>query len=209
MIRRLKHLKSADGGFTLVELLVTSTIAIIVLFAVLQSADVFRGTSEASSKRTDTQEELRRTLRTLVQELRQAPAPTGAATPLANAAGATVSASDLVVFNGGGWTRYCAASEPDGRASLYASRTAAVPTGACGSEGTAILRARLRDPEQLFSYVTAADVTAHGCSVTATTACLPPADEVRGVGIRLAVAPADGATALVTTGAVSLRNRNP
>ena len=197
-----------DEGFTLVELLVTMTIAVVVLLAVLQGADLFRSTSEASSRRTDTQEQLRRTMRTVVSELRQAPTPTGAVTPLANVGGATVSSSDLVVNTPSGWTRYCAGGT--GRTTLYVSRSSGLPTGACGTGGaTAIVQNLLRDPDRLFTYTARADLTSNGCAPPSTAPCLPAAGEVRGVGIRLAIAPDATSSPLVTTSAVSLRNRTP
>lgn len=199
-----------EAGFTLVELLVTMTLALVVLLAVLQGADHFRSTSEASSRRTDVQEQLRRTLRTVVTELREAPAPTGAVTPLANTNGAVVSSSDLVVHTTAGWTRYCAVVGANDRGTLYRSQSAALPTGACGSGGAvAIVRDRLRDAGRLFAYTTRADLATNGCAPTSTSPCLPPASEVRGVGVRIAIAPDASTAPLVSTSAVSLRNRTP
>lgn len=206
--RTSESIRRDEGGFTLVELLVTMTLALVVLFAVLQGADIFRSTSEASTRRADTQEQLRRTLRTMVSELRQAPTPSGATSPLVSPSGAFMSSTDLVVNTRQGWTRYCAGGT--GQTTLYVSRTSTPPSGVCGSGGAVVVvRDLLRDAGRLFTYTARADFLSNGCAAAATAPCLPPATEVRGLGIRLAIAPSAGSTPLVTTSAVSFRNRTP
>lgn len=215
----------ADDGFTLVELLVTMFIATVVLFAVLQSADIFRRTTEAQSKTVDTQEQGRAALRTIVQDLREARPVTGASTPLVpTPPAATAAADDLVIAafvptasgRVAGWRRYCVSPSPG--TTLYAGQRAAdayAAPGICGvpSNGwtyTPLVIDRLRDGTKLFSFSADADFVTHGCAVASATPCLPPAAAIRGVGVRLSIADTPSASAArVTTGAVSFRNRNP
>ncbi|MCK9248659.1 MAG: prepilin-type N-terminal cleavage/methylation domain-containing protein [Solirubrobacteraceae bacterium] len=225
--RRNRPRARDDAGFTLVEMLVTMSIATVVLFAILQSADVFSRSAESSRDLADTQDTGRATLRVLVAELRQTrPSAPGAESPIVTVGGGAVSRRDLIAATylpdsaqgAPGWVRYCVSA--DGR-SLYAGHATGsslpTPLPACGTDGGGwthelLVDDRLRDPN-VFSYVTDADTGGAACQPTAPAdaVCLPSPADVRGIGLRLSIAdrPSDADARTVLQGAVSLRNRSP
>jgi len=63
---------SGDAGFTLVEVLVAMTIAVIVLFAILQVLDSFSSNAARQTKITDANAQTRVAMDRIVRDLRQA-----------------------------------------------------------------------------------------------------------------------------------------
>jgi prepilin-type N-terminal cleavage/methylation domain-containing protein len=227
MTPRQPVLRSTDEGFTLVEVLVTMLIAVVVLFAILQSGQFLQRTTAASSRLTGAQEDSRRIMRDLTQEARQAAdvsAGTAAAPLVALSRSSLVFATVLEAAGGSmaGWVRYCAT--PDGRL-LRGQRTVAPTAGeaasACGAAGAGwaygtVLDGALVDGARVFSFTASATYAGAGCPQQPPTAsvpnpppCLPPVDAVTGVGIRLAISDrsAEGPRTVVTRGALSFRNR--
>jgi Tfp pilus assembly protein PilW len=68
----LNDIRTGEEGFTLVELLVGITLAVIVLFATLQSFDVFTSSAAQQSRTTDANDQVRRTMEHVVNDLRGA-----------------------------------------------------------------------------------------------------------------------------------------
>ena len=66
--RRLR----AEGGFTLVELLVAMTLSVIVLFAILGVFDTFSSNAARQTRITDANDQTRRAMDRIVADLRQA-----------------------------------------------------------------------------------------------------------------------------------------
>jgi prepilin-type N-terminal cleavage/methylation domain-containing protein len=61
-----------EAGFTLVELLVAMTLSLIVLFALLQTFDAFSTSAARQTRVTDASDQVRRTMDSVVHDLRQA-----------------------------------------------------------------------------------------------------------------------------------------
>ena len=212
---RGRHTLAGEAGFTLVELLVTMTLAVIVLFAILGASDVFVRSAAVTDKTTAAQESARVTVRSMVYELRQGRVVTGHTTPIAG----TPSRTDLVVATyvkaaGGaeqlGWVRYCATAGP--HASLVMGTRvgdAYAAPGPCSAGDTTngwvhrtMLDGTLQDPERLFDFTT---------STCTGAACAPAGPDIESVGIRVAVGTSPGADAAfnsVVRDAVSFRNRS-
>jgi prepilin-type N-terminal cleavage/methylation domain-containing protein len=68
----LTDLRVREEGFTLVEILVAMTLSLIVLLATLQSFDVFTSNASQQSRATDANEQVRRTMEHVVNDLRGA-----------------------------------------------------------------------------------------------------------------------------------------
>ncbi|MEV4418805.1 hypothetical protein AB0L40_02375 [Patulibacter sp. NPDC049589] len=227
----LRRLREDDDGFTLVEVLVTATLSIVVLLAILLSADVFGSSTEAASRQAGSQEIGRATLRQITDDVRQARQPAGEANPIGHTP--VSSRNDLIAatyapsatgVRQAAWVRYC--STADGKTLLTAVRiadaypgppgTCAVPTPAsanpdptAGWHYAPLIVGTLRGANTLFTY---SSDTCFGTTPTVTNGCttLLTADSVRTVGIRISVA--NGAAGgdgrpTVLQGAVSLRNR--
>ncbi|HEX4363817.1 MAG TPA: prepilin-type N-terminal cleavage/methylation domain-containing protein [Solirubrobacteraceae bacterium] len=116
-----------EDGFSLVELLVAMTIGMIVLFAALQSLDLFSSNAAQQSRATDANDQVRRTMDHTVDDLR------GASVIL------RASANDLVyavpITTGTRVQRVCVSA-----GNLYASQTTTTgtpvaPTAACSAGG--------------------------------------------------------------------------
>ena len=208
-----------ERGFTLVELLVTMSMAVVVLFAVLGASDVFVRSAAIADKTTDAQDAARKAVRTMVHELRQGRVPSVPAGQISPLAPAPQSRTDLVVATyvataGGGealgWVRYCATTGP-GASLIVGTRVgdAYMAPGACaatdatnGWQHSTMLDGTLQEPERLFDYTTSA-CTGAGCPA-------PNGPDVESVGIRVAVGTSPDATARynsVVRDAVSFRNR--
>ena len=61
-----------EDGFTLIELLVAMTVSLVVLFAVLQSFDLFTSNAAHQTRLTDANDQVRRTMDGTVRDLRGA-----------------------------------------------------------------------------------------------------------------------------------------
>ena len=72
LARTARPLRREDG-ITLVEQLVVMVIALIVLFAVLETADTGTRSSAANSRLTDAEDRMRTQMGEFVRELREAP----------------------------------------------------------------------------------------------------------------------------------------
>lgn len=115
---------TGEEGFTLVELLVAITLSLVVLLATLQSFDVFTSNAAQQTRTTDANDQVRRTMERVVNDLRGASVIVRA------------SASDLVyrVPDALGYRteRLCVASDYlYGSSSVTVAAPAAAPTAAC------------------------------------------------------------------------------
>lgn len=220
--------RRADDGFTLVELLVTMSLAVVVLLAILQGADLFQRTTKTASDTSQAQDTARATMRQVVQTLRQARLPTGQSVPVA--AASTPTRSDLVVaaYVTGtanpapgelpGWVRYCASA--DGRSLLVgvlAAATYAGP-GTCAASTTTngwryglLVDGTLRDSGKLFDYQSGTCVGGRTIGSAGPATCSPPATGITAIGIRLAIArtTSNAAGSTIVRNAVGLRNGSP
>ena len=214
-----------DGGFTFIELLVTMTLAMIVLFAALKGSEVFAQVTKSAGDTSRAQDTARATVRQVVQTLRQGRLPAGQQSPMAPAYTSTRRDVVLAAWVSGatnpapgsvpGWVRLCAST--DGRSLLIGVRgdvTYAAP-GACAtsdatggwSYGT-LVAGTLRNPGTLFDYGSGTCVG--GLTVGSATAapCTPSVAATTTIGIRLSVArdaASDTGTSVVRD-AVNLRN---
>jgi len=68
----LTDLPTGEEGFTLVELLVAITLSLVVLLATLQSFDVFTSNAAQQTRATDANDQVRRTMERVVNDLRGA-----------------------------------------------------------------------------------------------------------------------------------------
>ncbi len=198
-----------ERGMTLVEQLITMTISIVVLFSVLQVADVFTAGSAASNKRTDAEDRMRGEMGVFVRTLREAPpvnaaAATGSITPIIAAR-----AADIVFRSpreATGWLRYCTGPAPGsatGNGALrvgtlsgtYVDPGTSCPDGVSGAWTYGTVATGLQETESLFAY----DV----CPNVATVACDPAT--VGTVTMRIAMEHGVGRV-LRLTSAVTPRN---
>lgn len=173
---RLPHRPSGDAGLTLIELLVTMTLSLIVLFAVLGTSELFGSKSALNTKMTSAEDGLRQQVDVLVRGLRDAPPvdPAGAAgtvTPIAYAG-----AHDLI-FRGqaaGSYVRYCLDSGPAAgtfvlrrgvMTGTYAYPGAACPSGISGAWQYGTIAGDVQNGATVFEYL---------CGTTAAAACAAP-----------------------------------
>jgi type II secretory pathway pseudopilin PulG len=213
---RLRLTLAGEGGFTLVEMLVTIGIGMIVLSAILGASEIFARSASVTDKTTAAQEAARVAVRSMVHELRQARKLSTASTPI----GGTPTRSDLVVATYvtssagaevAGWVRYCATS--DAHPSLvFGTREvdAYAAPGACSASDTTngwthrvMLNGTLQDAAKLFDYTT------NPCSVA--PCATPTVADIQSVGIRVAVGTSPTAAATLNSvlrDAVSFRNRS-
>lgn len=225
MTRRRQTTSAAlrgDDGVTLVELLVTMTVATIVLLAILDAADVFSATADTATRRSVSQEQLRSTMRDMTDTLRQARRPEGESSPLAHTD--TSRPDDLIaaVFlptaagPRPGWVRYCRSA--DGRSLLTGRRladayAAAGDPGACAPSATTDLAAGWSSGATIDGALPVGgrlfDFSSDTCFGATPSGCVPVPDDVRTVGIHLAATRRGGAgRTLELSDAVSLRNRS-
>lgn len=215
----MSHLRATladQRGFTLIEVLVTMTVAVVVLFAILGASEIFARSAAVANKTTEAQDAARTTVRSMVHELRQARVATGQITPI----GGTPTRSELVVAawvtsaagnEVVGWVRYCATA--GAQPSLVMGTREGdtyLPAGTCSASDTTngwkhgvMLNRTLQDSERLFDYTT------NPC--TAAPCASPTVADIQSVGIRVAVGTSPGAAATfnsVVRDAVSFRNRS-
>lgn len=205
-----------ERGFTLVELLMTMSLALVVLFAILGAADMFARSAGVADKQTAAQDTARATVRSMVSTMRQARPVAGQTTPIAG----TPTRTDLVVAayvptttgtEEAGWVRYCSTSDPQ-PSLIMGSRVgdAYAPPGTCSATDTTngwqhvvVLKQVLHDAGHLFDYTTS--------TCTGATCPAPNVADIMSVGIRVAVGTSPEAAARsnsVVRDAVSFRNRS-
>ena len=216
------RLAAADErGFTLIEMLVTMTLAVMVLFAILGAFEVFSTSAAVTDKATAAQDAARANVRNLVIIMRQGRVATGQTTPIPVG---TPTRSDLVVAAyvssatspapGAvmGWVRYCAATTGSQSSLIVGVRAGDgyLAPGTCSASDTTngwshavALNGTLQNPTRLFDYTTS--------TCTGAACPLPAGPAVQTVGIRLAVGTKPGADETfnsVVRDAVSFRNRS-
>lgn len=209
--RMLRARASAQDGLTLIEVLVTSTLAVIVLFAVLSVTDVFTSGSAANTRLTDAQDRIRTDMGALVRDLRDAPpdnlsAAAGSITPIIRAA------QDDVVFrsprSSPEWLRYCVGPNATTGAPNDALRVGRL-TGSYTSPGSTcpagssngwtygdMVRTKLNSSQPTITYSCAGAASATACDF----------DDVRTVVLSIAIEHNTGRV-LRLTSAVTPRNR--
>jgi hypothetical protein len=203
----------------LVELLITMTLAVVLLLATFAAADALMRGNAKIDRKTDAQQEARRAVSTLVDQLRDArPAP-GDTTPLAVQAMPTrssiVFASRLTRDQGPtaqpGWIRVCATSTTAPAQVLVGTRTAAAyaDPGVCAPTTTTngwsygpLMARNITNPGQLFNFSSGSCV---GATCTPTTAALVRA--ITTVGVSLQIDAGRDDPAFVAGDAVAIRNR--
>jgi prepilin-type N-terminal cleavage/methylation domain-containing protein len=121
----VRTLRRDQDGFTMIEMLVVMSIAVVVLAGVYTAFDSFGTESSKSSRRADAEDTLRRAMGTFVSTLREAPAinplaAAGSVSPIAIAR-----TNDIVFRNprvANGWLRYCAGPSGTGSTALWVGR---------------------------------------------------------------------------------------
>lgn len=213
------HTMGDERGFTLVEMLMTMTVGMIVLFAALGASDVFTKTASNADKAAAAQDAARATVRSIVGVLREGRIASGQTTPMPLTW--TPSRRDLTVAayvkptgsptSQPGWMRYCAATSGSQSSLIVGMRVgdAYLPPGPCSASDTTngwqhyiAIKGTLQSPDKLF------DFTSSAC--TGAT-CLPTGPDVQAVGIRLVVGSSPGAALIYNStvrDAVSFRNRS-
>lgn len=213
---RARKAAADEQGFTLIEMLVTMSLALVVLFAILGASEMFARSAGIADKTTAAQDSARATVRSMVHVLRQGRTLSGQTTPIAG----TPSRTDLVVAayvtttsgtEVAGWVRYCATG--GAHPSLIKGTRAGdayLPAGACsvsdttnGWYQTVMLDRTLQDSSKLFDFTTST------CTGAACTA--PVVADIQSVGIRVAVGTSPAAAAKfnsIVRDAVSFRNRS-
>lgn len=227
----LRRARRDEAGFTLIEVMVTMTLGIVVLLAILGASDIFGRSVTTIDRAAGAQDSARTTMRSMVSAMRQARFAPPPATPPGSTwtspipSAWTPSRSDLTfaayvpTATGAGtekgWVRYCAVTggtQGSLVAGLLRGDAYAAP-GACSATDTTngwthslVLDRTLQNPDSLFDY------TASTCTtVTAASPCLPAAAAVQSVGIRLAVSTdreSAGTFSSVVRDAVTFRNRS-
>ncbi len=120
--------RSSEAGFTLVELLVGMALSLIVLFAVLNSLDVFNRDAAQQTRATDANERARATMDRVVDDLR------GAARIRTAAAGDLV--YSVPTTTGTRSERVCVAASRLYRATSTSSTVATTPCGVASAGWT-------------------------------------------------------------------------
>jgi Tfp pilus assembly protein PilW len=201
-----------EDGFTLVELMVTMTLAIVVLLAILGASEVFTKSATVANSATSAQDAARSTVRSMVTTLRQG-LPVGSPTRSDLVVSTYVlSATDARPGDVPGWVRYCAATTGSLSSLVVGVRTGAsyLPPGTCSAGDTTngwshsvLLNGTLQDPTRLFDFVTSL-CTGGACA-------LPAAGAIQSIGVRVAVGSTPGGPATFNStvrDAVSFRNRS-
>lgn len=219
MSSRLARGARDERGFTLVEVMVTMSLATIVLLATLGASEIFSTSAKSIDRSTAAQDSARTTVRSMVATLRQGRFAPGQDSPIP--AAWTPSRTDLTLATyvdaaGGtatapGWVRYCAASTGTRSSLIMGVRTgdAYAAPGACSAtDGTNGWTHKVVLDRTLLTAARLFDFTSSSCS---GAACLPAAADVQAVGIRVAVGTSrevDGTFNSVVRDAVSFRNRS-
>ncbi|MDP1846894.1 MAG: prepilin-type N-terminal cleavage/methylation domain-containing protein [Solirubrobacteraceae bacterium] len=208
-----------ERGFTLVEVLVTMSVALVVLFAILGAADIFGKSVTTVSNAAGAQDSARTTVRSMVATLRQARFAPGQTSPVPAAwtpsrSSLTIAAYVPAASGTGterGWVRYCTVTSGTQSSLIMGVRAgdAYLAPGACSATDTTngwthavLLDRTLQNPGQLFDF---------SASTCAVSPCLPAGPAVQSVGIRLAVGTSResaGTFSSVVRDAVSFRNRS-
>ncbi len=207
-----------ERGFTLIEVMITASIGVVVLFAILGASEIFGKSVTTVDRTAGAQDTARTNLRSMVATMRQARFAPGQTSPIP--ATWTPSRSDLtmatyVTTAGGaltpGWTRYCAVTSGTQSSLIVGVRagTAYQAPGTCSASDTTngwthtlVVDRTLLNPGTLF------DFTASTCTASP---CLPAGPDVQAVGIRLAIGTSResaGTFSSVVRDAVSFRNRS-
>lgn len=197
----------AQDGVSLVEQLIVMAVSLVVLFAVLDTAENFTSSSAANTRLTDAEDRMRTEMATLATDLRQAPpinasAAAGEITPIAIARPHDVIFRDPDVASG--WIRYCtgpSTSVPGQRALRRGEMTGGFsdpgtdcPAGTSGGWTYGdVLPEGVREEESLFAYT--------GCASASSCA----ATNVETVMVTIAIEHVEGRT-LRLTSAVTPRN---
>lgn len=198
-----------ERGMSLVELLITMTISIVILFSVLQVADVFSAGSTASNKRTDAEDRMRTEMGTFVRNLRQAPPVNAAAAPGSITPLIAARSGDIVFRSpreATGWIRYCTGPAPGSTTGSGALRVGTLsgtyvdpgtscPDGVSGAWNYGTIATGLAETQSLFAY--------DACPDVATVACAPAT--VGAITMRIAMEHGEGRV-LRLTSAVTPRN---
>lgn len=216
------HIRRAlrdDRGFTLIEVMVTVTLSLVVLFAILGASEIFGKSATTIDRSTGAQDSARTTMRTMVATMRQArfapsqtsPVPSTWAPSRSDLTFAAYVPSTDGTTTVAGWVRYCAVTTGTQSSLIAGARIgdAYMAPGPCSATDTTngwshatMLNGTLQGPAQLFDFTSAACTGA---------ACLPAGPEVRAVGIRIGVGTsrvAVGTHNSVVRDAVSFRNRS-
>lgn len=169
---------AGQDGFTLIELLVSMVLSLIVLFAILQSLDLFSSNAAQQNRQTSANDTARSSIDQAVDELRSA-------TTIRRAASTDLVYS-LVDPSGQRTVRLCVAGS-----ALYrsVSTTTTVPTSTCGVDGGGFTQG-------LVARLPAATSTAF--TYDGATASASPAT-VRSVGITLNLDASGGGTTAGST----------
>ena len=215
---RLRTLRD-ERGFTLVELLVTMTVGLVVLFAILGASEIFSKSVTTASNATGAQDSARTTVRSMVATLRQARFAPGQTSPIPatwtpSRSSLTIAAYVPTASGTGtqpGWVRYCTVTNGTQSSLVMGVRSgdAYLAPDTCSASDTTngwahalVLDRTLQNPQQLFDF---------SASTCAANPCLPAGPDVRAVGIRLAVGTSRdsaGTFSSVVRDAVSFRNRS-
>ncbi|MCW3040657.1 MAG: hypothetical protein JWM31_2562 [Solirubrobacterales bacterium] len=195
-----------EAGFTTIELLLASVLAIVVLGAIYTLSVAVGSQSVASSGLTQTEDTARIEMDTMVRTIRDAPRAGGTSTPLVVAR-----AHDLIVASNTAatsWTRICLGSDPGTAAGTNALRIGTMsgafadPGSSCpsGVAGTwtyrTLFSTGVLSGDSLFSFDACPNITTTTCNVSL----------VHSIGIVLDVQTNTGVRHLRLNSAVSMRN---
>lgn len=217
---RLRETARDDRGLTLVELLVTMTLALVVLLGVLSAGDALLSGTSKVDRRADVQDQARRALADVIGQLRDARPIAGTSSPLVT--GTPLPSRSSIVFsarlaNGDapgtvtGWVRVCATATTGRAAVLIGRRLDAsyADPGSCDATNTVngwsygrLLVRDITDGGRLFDFASDSCV---GASCTPSSAVTAAA--VRTIGVNLSIDPGHGNTVYTLRGAATIRNR--
>lgn len=219
--QRLRLRAREDAGLTLVELLITMTLALVLLLATYAAADALMRGNEKIDRKSDAQQEARRAVSTVVDQLRDArPAP-GDTTPLATQIQSLPTRSSIVFAarlsrDDGptalpGWVRICATATTGSAQVLVGTRTANAyaDPGVCSTATTSngwsygpLMARNITNPGRLFNFSSGSCV---GATCAPTTADLARA--ITTVGVSLEIDAGRDDPSFIAGDAVAIRNR--